>query len=218
MTRSHDDMPMTKVIRVLLADDHPTVRVGLRVLLERAPDIEVVAEAEDGQEALALVEELAPDVAVVDCELPDVEGPQVAAEVERLRPQVRVLALSAHDDERYVRGMLEAGAVGYLLKEEAPGAIVAAVRAAARDGRYFSPGVAGKVEAWVHGEPPGGLTERELEVLRLLAEGLTNHEIAQTLDIVERTVSFHVSNILEKLDVLSRVEAAMWAKDQGIIP
>lgn len=78
--------------------------------------------------------------------------------------------------------------------------------------------MAGKVEAWVRGEPPGGLTERELEVLRLLAEGLTNREIAQTLDIVERTVSFHVSNILEKLDVLSRVEAAMWAKDQGIVP
>ena len=107
--------------RVLLADDHPTVRVGLRVLLERAPDIDVVAEAEDGQEALAL------DVAVVDCELPDIEGPQVAAEIERLRPSVQVLALSAHDDERYVRGMLAAGAVGYLLKEEAPQAIVAAM-------------------------------------------------------------------------------------------
>ena len=218
MMRLHDDMSMTEVIRVLLADDHPTVRVGLRVLLERAPDIDVVAEAEGGQETLALIEELMPDVAVVDCELPDIEGPQVAAEVERLHPQVRVLALSAHDDERYVRGMLEAGAVGYLLKEEAPGAITAAVRAAARGEGYFSPGVAGKVEAWVCGEPPGGLTERELEVLRLLAEGLTNREIAQTLDIVERTVSFHVSNILEKLDVLSRVEAAMWAKDQGIIP
>ena len=209
---------MDQPIRVLLADDHPTVRVGLRVLLERAPDIEVVAEAEGGQETLALIEELMPDVAVVDCELPDIEGPQVAAEVERLCPQVRVLALSAHDDERYVRGMLDAGAVGYLLKEEAPEAIVAAVRAAARGEGYFSPGVAGKVEAWARGEPPGGLTEREFEVLRLLAEGLTNREIAQTLDIVERTVSFHVSNILEKLDVLSRVEAAMWAKDQGIIP
>ncbi|HDQ73574.1 MAG TPA: response regulator transcription factor, partial [Chloroflexi bacterium] len=100
---------MDQSIRVLLADDHPTVRVGLRVLLERAPDIDVVAEAEDGQEALALVEELAPDVGVLDCELPDIEGPQVAAEIERLCPSVQVLALSAHDDERYVRGMLDAG-------------------------------------------------------------------------------------------------------------
>jgi DNA-binding NarL/FixJ family response regulator len=203
---------------VLLADDHPTVRVGLRVLLERAPDIDVVAEAEDGQEALALIEELTPDVAVVDCELPDIEGPQVAAEVERLRPSVRVLALSAHDDERYVRGMLAAGAVGYLLKEEAPQTIVMAVRTAAKGKGYFSPGVAGKVDAWARGEPPAGLTEREFDVLRLLAEGLTNRQIAQALDIAERTVGFHVGNILEKLDVASRVDAVMWAKDEGIVP
>ena len=204
--------------RVLLTDDHPTVRVGLRVLLERAPDIDVITEAEDGQETLALIEELALDVAVVDCELPDIEGPQVAAEIGRLRPSVQVLALSAHNDERYVRGMLAAGAVGYLLKEEAPEAIVAAVRAAARGEGYFSPGVAGKVDAWARGEPPGGLTEREFDVLRLVAEGLTNRQIAQALDIAERTVGFHVSNILEKLDVASRVEAAMWAKDEGIVP
>jgi DNA-binding NarL/FixJ family response regulator len=204
--------------RVLLADDHPTVRVGLRVLLERAPDIDVVAEAEDGQEALALIEELTPDVAVVDCELPDIEGPQVAAEIERLRPSVRVLALSAHDDERYVRGMLAAGAVGYLLKEEAPQTIVMAVRTAAKGKGYFSPSVAGKVDAWAQGERPGGLTEREFDVLRLVAEGLTNRQIAQALDIAERTVGFHVSNVLEKLGAASRVEAAMWAKDEGIVP
>ena len=209
---------MDQPIRVLLADDHPTVRVGLRVLLERAPDIDVVAEAEDGQEALALVEELSPDVSVLDCELPDIEGPQVAAEIERLRPSVQVLALSAHDDERYVRGMLDAGAVGYLLKDEAPETIVAAVRAAARGEGYFSPGVAGKVEAWTREEPPGGLTDREFDVLRLVAEGLTNRQIAQSLDIAERTAGFHVSNVLEKLGAASRVEAAMWAKDQGVVP
>lgn len=207
----------TEVIRVLLADDHPTVRVGLRVLLEQAPDIDVVGEAEDGREALALIDDLAPDVAVVDCELPDIEGPQVAQEIRQREFPVRVLALSAYDDERYVRGMLEAGAVGYLLKEEAPETIVAAVRAAVRGEGYFSPGVASKVDAWARSEPPGGLTQREVDVLRLVAEGYTNARIAQALNIAERTVAFHVSNILKKLNAASRIDAAMWAKDQGIV-
>jgi DNA-binding NarL/FixJ family response regulator len=105
--------------------------------------------------------------------------------------------------------MLDGRAVGYLLKEEAPEAIVAAVRAAARGEGYFSPGVAGKVEAWTRGEPPGGLTDREFDVLRLVAEGLTNRQIAQALDIAERTVGFHVSNVLE-LGVASRTEAVAW--------
>jgi DNA-binding NarL/FixJ family response regulator len=129
-----------------------------------------------------------------------------------------VLALSAYDDERYVRGMLEAGAVGYLLKEEAPGVIVAAVRAVVQGEGYFSPPVASKVAAWARGERLGGLTERELEVLRLVAEGLSNKEIAHELKVKKRTVEFHVGNILRKLGVVSRVEAAVWAKEQGVVP
>jgi DNA-binding NarL/FixJ family response regulator len=208
---------MTITIRVLLADDHPTMRIGLRVLLERAPGVEVVGEAQDGKEALALIEELQPDVAVVDCELPEIEGTQVALEIRRQGWPVRVLALSAHDDERYVRGMLEAGAVGYLLKEEAPETIVTAVQATARGEGHFSPPVASKVIAWSRGEQPGKLTEREIEVLRLVAEGLSNKEIAQTLSVAVRTVEFHVGNILSKLRVASRVEAAVWAKEQGVV-
>lgn len=208
---------MTGTIRVLLADDHPTVRIGLRVLLEQAPDVAVVGEAEEGREALTLIEALRPDVAIVDCELPELEGTEVAQAIRRRNLPVRVLALSAYDDDRYVRGMLEAGAVGYLLKEEAPHTIVKAVRAAAGGEGYFSPGVAGKVDAWTRGELPGGLTRRELDVLRLVAQGYTNTRIAQELEIAERTVGFHVSNILEKLGVASRVEATVWAKDQGIV-
>ncbi len=207
---------MSKTIRVLLVDDHPAVRIGLRVLLEQAPDVAVVGEAEDGREALRLAEELEPDVAVVDCELPDMEGSDVAREMLR-QWAVRVLALSSYDDEHYVRGMLEAGAVGYLLKEEAPQTIVAAVRTAADGEGYFSPGVAGKVDAWARGEPPGGLTQREIDVLCLVAQGYTNARIAHELTIAERTVAFHVSNVLEKLDAESRIDAAMWAKDQGIV-
>ncbi len=131
---------------------------------------------------------------------------------------VRVLALSAYADEAYVRGMLAAGARGYLLKEEAPAVIVAAVRGASKGEQYFSPPVAAKVSAWSRGELPGGLTGRELDVLRLVTEGLSNKELAHELGITERTVDFHVSNILKKLAVASRVGAAVWAKDQGIVP
>jgi len=208
---------VSETIRVLLADDHPALRLGLRVLLERAPDVELVGEAEDGAEALALVEASRPDVVVLDCEMPEMEGVEVAQEIRRRNLPVRVLALSSYDDERYVRGMLDAGAVGYLLKDEAPGVIVAAARAAARGEGYFSPAVAAKVAAWSRGERPGGLTEREVEVLRLVAEGLPNKQIASQLQVAERTVNFHVSNILQKLDAASRVEAAVWAKEQGVI-
>jgi DNA-binding NarL/FixJ family response regulator len=205
------------MIRVLLVDDHPAVRIGLLVLLEQAPDVTVVGEAENGREALRLTEELEVDVAVVDCELPEVAGTEVARELRRQASTIQVLALSSYDDEHYVRGMLDAGAVGYLLKEEAPRTIVAAVRTAAEGDGYFSPGVAGKVDAWARGEPPSGLTQREIDVLRLVAEGYTNARIAHELSIAERTVAFHVSNVLEKLDAESRLDAAMWAKDQGIV-
>lgn len=207
-----------ETIRVLLADDHPTLRLGLRVLLERAPDIAVVGEAENGAETLVLLETLQPDVLVLDCELPELEGTQVAHEIRRRNLPVRVLALSAYDSECYVRGMLEAGAVGYLLKDEAPGVIVAAVQAAARGEGYFSPKIAAKVAALARGERPGGLTEREVEVLRLVAEGLSNKEIAGQLQVTERTVGFHIGNILQKLGVASRVEAAVWAKEHGVGP
>jgi DNA-binding NarL/FixJ family response regulator len=205
-------------IRVLLADDHPTLRLGLRVLLERAPDIEVVAEAERGEEALAKILALQPDVAVLDCQLPGLSGPEVAREIRRRGLPTRILALSAYRYEHYIRGMLEAGAVGYLLKEEAPEAIVEAVRAAVQGGMYFSPGVADLVKAILEGrrEIPQ-LTEREREVLRLMAEGLSNKEIGARLGFSERTAAFHVSNILQKLDAASRTEAVVRARERGII-
>jgi len=165
---------------LLLADDHPTLWLGPQVLLERAPDVEVVGEAEDGEEALALIEALVPDVAVLECKLPVLEGTEVAQEIRRRDLPVQVLALSAYGEG------------------------------------YFSPPVAAKVAAWTRGERPGGLTEREVEVLRLVAKGLSNKEIAQTLSITVRTVDFHISNILKKLEVTSRVEAAVWAKEQGV--
>ncbi len=210
---------MGEVIRVLLADDHPALRVGLRVLLDQAPDVEVVGEAGSGEEALAQIETLQPDVAVLDCLLPSLAGAEVAAKVQRQGLPTRVLALSAYEDEKYVRGMLEAGAVGYLLKSEAPERIVAAVRAAARGEGYFSPAVAAQMAAWVRGEgrEGAGLTERELEVLRLMARGWDNRRIAQELVISEGTVKNHVTNIYAKLGVRSRAGAVAWAWQQGLV-
>ncbi len=205
---------MTTKIRVLLADDHPALRMGLRVLLDRAPDIEVVGEADDGEAALALIERLTPDVAVLDCQLPGIEGAAVAKAVARRGLPVRVVALSAYDDDRYLAGMLAAGAVGYLLKNEAPGQIVAAVQAAMRGERLWTPEQSARVERWRAevARVRDSLTEREREVLRLVADGLSNKEIAQALHITVRTADFHVSNILRKLSVISRVEAAVWAQ------
>jgi DNA-binding NarL/FixJ family response regulator len=209
---------LNKPIRVLLVDDHPALRVGLRVLLDQADDIQVVGEAGDTQEALRAIAGQQPSVIVLDCQLPGGGGAAVARQAREEGGTARVLALSSYADDGYVRSMVDAGAVGYLLKDEAPAAIVAAVRAAALGQTWFSPAIAQKMEAWERGELPGGLTERELEVLRLVADGQSNKQIARQLCITVRTANFHVGNILQKLEVVSRVEAAMWAKEQGIVP
>ncbi len=204
-----------QAIRVVLADDHPVVRTGIRTFLEQAADIEVLAEAEDGKAALRLAEELEPDVLLLDMELPGITGVEVTRRLQAAGSLVRVLALSAYDDEQYVFGLLDAGAAGYLLKDEALAAIVAAVRGVARgEGGWFSRQVAEKVVAWARGEraaPPGvaRLTEREVEVLRLLARGRSNARIAQELAVSERTMKFHVENLLGKLGVGNRTEAVV---------
>jgi DNA-binding NarL/FixJ family response regulator len=205
--------PAAGAITVVLADDHPALLIGLRALLERAAGIAVVGEAADGQAALDVIAATRPAVAVIDCQLPVVPGPAVAAEVRRRGLATRILALSAYRDERYVRGMVAAGVVGYLVKDEAPAAIAEAVRAAARGEGWFSPAVAAWVGAGGSDASPAGLTEREQGVLRLVAQGQTNKEIARRLGIAERTVEFHVGNTLRKLDLVSRVEAALWARD-----
>ncbi len=202
-------------ISVVLADDHPALRVGLRVLLDRESDIAVVGEADDGDAALRLLETLAPDVIVLDCQLPGHDGVAVAAAARSQGLPSRVVALSAYDDDRYLAGMAAVGAVGYLLKNEAPGRIAEAVRAAQRGEPLWTVEQLARVQRWQAEVAAlwASLTEREREVLHLVAAGLSNKEIAQTLTISVRTTDFHVSNILRKLNLISRVEAAVWAKE-----
>jgi DNA-binding NarL/FixJ family response regulator len=211
-------MDISDVITVLLADDHPTFRLGLRALLSQADRVTVVAEAGTGLEALDRWQALNPRVVVLDCALPELTGPEVAAAAVAAGLAGRVLALSAHTDERFVRGMLEAGAAGYLLKDEAPESIVRAVRTVAEGDAWFSEAVLPTVNAWRSGLAAGGLTERELEVLRLVAAGRSNKEIAHALVISERTAAFHVGNILAKTGAATRLEAALWAKERGLMP
>lgn len=204
-------------IRVLLADDHPIVRTGIRTLIESANDIEVVAEAKSGAEALSLVQDLQPDVLLLDMEMPGISGVEVAKRLKQMQSTVRVLALSAYDDQQYVRNLLANGASGYLTKEEAPNMIIDAVRGVARGEQgWLSRRAVATMTAWTRDEITP-LSERETEVLGQVAGGKTNQEIALALGISEKTVEKHVGAILTKLNVASRVEAAVYAVQHGMI-
>lgn len=195
-------------VRVLLVDDHPPLRAGLRRMLESDASIEVVAEAGDGGEALELAERLRPDVVVLDMELPVLSGIEVARALKG--SGMRVLALSAHTGRGFVRGLLEAGAAGYLTKDRDQATLVDAVKAvAAGEGRWL-------VVPNPSDDPLGQLTERERDVLGLLARGLSNEDIAETLCISLSTARNALSRCYEKLDVESAREAVAWAWENGV--
>jgi DNA-binding NarL/FixJ family response regulator len=204
-------------IRVLLVDDHPALRVGLRVLLEQA-GIAVIGETGGGREALALIADLQPNVAVLDCQLPDWEGTAVAMEIKRRGLPTRVLALSSYSDARYVHAMIDAGAAGYLLKDEAPERIVEAVRAAANGKSVWTAEQILRAQRWQEEVKDrwAQLTAREREVLMLVAVGQSNKQIARGLKLSTKAVEYHVTNTLSKLDVGSRAEAIVWMKDSGL--
>lgn len=201
-------------IRIVLADDHPVMRDGVRNLLEQEADVSVVGEAADGDDALRMTKELEPDVLVLDMEMPGLKGVEVARRLRADGSPVRILALSAYDDRQYILSLLATGAAGYLIKEEAPDTIVDAVRGVARgeDG-WLSRRVSARVAEWTQrGETAGDdLTEREMDVLRLVAEGKTNQEIGHALGISPKTVEKHLEGVFAKLGVSSRVEAAVRA-------
>jgi DNA-binding NarL/FixJ family response regulator len=201
-------------IRVLLADDHPIIRSGIRMLLEQAPDIVVVGETDRGDDVVGLVGRLHPDVLLLDMEMPGKSGVDVARELQSSGAAVRILVLSAYDDDQYISSLLTNGAAGYLTKEEALGTIVEAVRGVARgEEGWFSRRAAAQIAAMARKESSGGmgLTERETEVLEMLSKGWTNTRIAHEMTVSERTVRFHLTNIYDKLGVSSRAEAIAWA-------
>ncbi|HEX7975346.1 MAG TPA: response regulator transcription factor [Anaerolineales bacterium] len=204
--------------QVLLVDDHPVVRAGIRQLLERAPDITIVGEASDGDEALRLVKELNPDVMLLDMEMPGINGNEVAQRLQKAGSPVRILALSAHDDRQYIQELLANGASGYLVKEEVPEAIIEAVRGVARgEHGWVSRRVAAQMSTWMRGNDTQrmGLTAREVEVLQAVVAGKTNQEIGLALGISEKTVEKHLEGVFTKLGVASRVEAAVHAVREG---
>ncbi len=211
---------MTNKIRVLLADDHPITREGIKRLLDTSEEIELVGEAEDGSKALQLVDELQPDVLLLDMEMPGVKGPEVARRLKTSGSAVRVLALSSYDDKQYIFGLLATGASGYLTKEEVPENILEAIRGVARGERgWVSRRVAAVMSSWTRdgAGKDGELTEREIQILSLVVDGKTNQEIGYHLGISQKTVEKHLESVFAKLNVSSRVEAAVLAVREGLV-
>ena len=209
-----------KPVNVLLVDDHPVVRSGIRTLLEKSPDITVVGETSSGMEALRLANDLTPDVVVLDMELPDISGSEVAQHLQNKQTGVRILVLSAHDDQHYIQGLLSSGVSGYLMKDEAPEMIIEAVQGVARgENGWISRQVASKMTTWMQSKTRenNGLTKREDEVLHAIVAGKTNQVISLELGVSEKTVEKHIIGIFKKLGVTSRVEAAVLAVRRGWI-
>jgi two-component system, NarL family, response regulator LiaR len=206
-------------IRVLIADDHHVVRQGLRTFLGIDPELEVVGEAVDGYEAVRLANQLRPDVVLMDLLMPELDGIAATQQIRRQLPDVEVLALTSVLDDEKVVGALRAGAIGYLLKDSKPAELRQAIKAAAAGQVQLAPKAAARlVREVVSPDRPESLSERELDVLRLLARGHANKQIARELSIAEKTVKSHVSSILGKLGVQSRTQAALYAGRVGLVP
>ena len=202
-----------RAIGVLLVDDHPLVRSGLAGLFAVTDDVRVVGEAADGDEALAAVEELAPDVVLMDISMPGTDGIVATRALFEQGYAGAVVMLTSFSDRSRVVDALAAGAVGYLLKDSEPAEVVAAVRAAAEGHAPLDPRVAGALLPTRREAPGAELSARELEVLRLVAEGLANKQIAKRLGIAERTVKVHLGNVFRRIGVADRTSAALWARD-----
>jgi DNA-binding NarL/FixJ family response regulator len=203
------------VIRVVLADDQDLVRAGFRVILESEPGVQVVAEARDGAAAVAAVAAHRPDVVCLDVQMPGVDGLEAARRITATDDPPAVLVLTTFDTDEYLFDALAAGASGFLLKNASPEKLIEAVRTVAAGDALLSPDVTRRVDPGT--APVAGLTERETEVLRLLGRGLSNAEIARLLFVGDATVKTHVSNVLQKLGVRDRIQAVVWAYENGVV-
>jgi len=213
-------------IRILLVDDHAVVRAGLRMLLGADPELQIVGEAENGAQALRLTDELAPDVVLMDISMPDMNGIEATRKIKEQAPNVAVLALTMHEDDQYFFEMLAAGASGYVPKRAAPNDLISAIHAVYKGGVFLFPSVARVlVQDYIQRAARAGtaghgfdvLTEREREVLTLIAQGLSNQDIADQLVISAKTVNRHRENIMAKLNLHSRVELVRYAIEKGLI-
>jgi two-component system, NarL family, response regulator LiaR len=210
------------VIRVVIADDHAVVRQGLRTFLELQPEIEVVGEAADGEEAVAAVERLSPDVVLMDLVMPGLTGVEAIERIRERRPAVRVIVLTSFGDDERVFAAVRSGAAGYLLKDVQPQELVTAIRTAHRGEALLHPAVAARLmeRFAADGRQRSSadlLTRREHEVLGLIAHGMSNKVIARELGVADRTVKAHVSNILGKLGLTDRTQAALYAVREGLV-
>ncbi len=212
-------------IRILIVDDHNVIRVGLRTILKAEADLEVVGEAADGREALRLAAELRPDVALVDISMPYPAGGgiETTRRLIEMLPDIRVLILTVHEDEGLLHEALRAGAVGYIIKRAAESELVNAVQAVWRGDLYIHPAMTRALLKNAASPPTASqaglesLTPREMEILRLLAKGYTNRQIAEVLSVSARTVEGHRANVMSKLDLHSRVELTTYAEEHGLL-
>jgi NarL family two-component system response regulator LiaR len=214
---------MTDKISLLITDDHALVRQGIRAFLELQPDLTVIGEADSGEAAVRMAAELAPDVALMDLVMPGIGGVEATRQVKQVSPHTQIIILTSYHEDEYIFPALRAGALSYVLKDVGPDELADTVRRAARGESVLHPRVAARVVQELRGarrDIPNlftDLSDRELEVLRLIADGLSNAEIAAKLVISEKTVKGHVSNILGKLHMMDRTQAAVYAWQQGLV-
>ena len=214
---------MTEPVTVFIVDDHAVVRQGIRAYLETQSDLAVIGEAGKGEEAVRRVAEVVPDVVLMDLAMPGMDGVEATRRIRTLSPRTQVVVLTSYHEDAHIFPAIKAGAISYLLKDVAPEELAEAIRAAARGEAVLHPRVAARVMAELRGareevpNPFTDLTDREMDVLRLIAEGLSNAEIAGRLVISEKTVKGYVSNILSKLHLSDRTQAAVYAWKQGVV-
>lgn len=216
---THTETP----IRILIADDHPLMRMGLRVVLQAQPDLEVVGEVSDGEQAVVQTRALHPDIVIMDLKMPKKDGLAATREIAQIAPRTQILILTSFSDDDNVYAAIKAGAMGFLLKDSSAEYLLDAIRTVYRGESVLHPTIARKLMQEIK-QPPrlppttDPLSERELQVLGYLAQGMSNRQIANELQVSVRTISTHVRNILGKTHLANRTQAALYAREQGIVP